>query len=38
MAIYTYFMYSLAPEVQMKTYSVMEMALREFYGGDKKAI
>ena len=36
MAIYTYFMYSLAPEVHMKTYSVMEMALRDFYGGDKK--
>ena len=36
MAIYTYFMYSLAPEVHMKTYSVMEMALREFYGGDTK--
>ncbi len=36
MAIYTYFMYSLAPEVHMKTYSVMEMALRDFYGGDEK--
>jgi len=36
MAIYTYFMYSLAPEVHMKTYSVMEMALRDFYDGDEK--
>lgn len=36
MAVYTYFCYSLAPEVHMKTFSVMEMALRIFYGGDEK--
>ena len=36
MALYTYFCYSLAPEVHMKTYSVMEMALRRYYGADRK--
>lgn len=36
MALYTYFMYSLAPEVHMKSYSVMEMALRKFYGDDER--
>ena len=28
MALYTYFHYALAPEVQMKTYSVIELALK----------
>lgn len=28
MALYQYFMYALAPEVQMKTFSVIELALR----------
>lgn len=28
MALYTYFHYALAPEVQMKTYTVIELALR----------
>jgi len=28
MALYTYFMYALAPEVQLKTYTVIEHALR----------
>ena len=36
MALYTLFCYSLAPEVQMKSYSVIEMALREYYKNDKK--
>lgn len=36
MALYSYFCYSLAPEVHMKTYSLMEMALRAFYGNDDK--
>lgn len=36
MALYTFFCYSLAPEVHMKTFSVMEMALRHYYKGDTK--
>ena len=36
MALYTFFCYSLAPEVQMKSYSVIEMALREYYSNDTK--
>ena len=28
MALYTYFFYALAPEVQLKTYTVIELALR----------
>lgn len=28
MAIYSYFLYSLAPEIQLKTYTVIEFALR----------
>lgn len=29
MALYTYFHYAMAPEVQMKTYSVIELALKQ---------
>lgn len=36
LSLYTYFCYSLAPEVHMKSYSVMEMALRAFYSNDEK--
>lgn len=35
MALYTYFLYSLAPEVHMKTYSVMELALRTRFNDRK---
>ncbi len=35
MALYTYFCYSLAPEVHMKTYSVMELALRTLFNDEK---
>lgn len=36
MSLYTYFCYSLAPEVHMKSYSVMELAIREYFGKDEK--
>ena len=36
MALYQYFMYSLAPEVQLKTYTIIEYALRLRNGSSKK--
>ncbi len=36
MAVYTYYLYSLAPEVHMKTYAVMEMGVRRYYGDDEQ--
>lgn len=36
MAIYTYFLYALAPEVHLKTYTVMEYALRVRSGAPKE--
>jgi len=39
MALYTYFHYAMAPEVQMKTYSVIELALkRRFPHMSKKTL
>lgn len=38
MALYSYFCYSLAPEVQMKTYAVTELALRERLNGGKRGL
>lgn len=35
MALYQHFHYALAPEVQMKTYSVIELALRERFKGSE---
>lgn len=35
MALYTYYFYALAPEVQLKTFTVIEMALRERAGNKK---
>jgi hypothetical protein len=36
MALYTYFCYSLAPEVQLKTYTIIEYALRLKANSDRK--
>lgn len=36
MALYQYFFYALAPEVQLKTYTIIELALRLKAGSDKK--
>lgn len=36
MALYTYFFYDLAPEVQHKTYTVIELALRQRAGSSKR--
>lgn len=39
MALYTYFQYSLAPEVQMKTFAVIELSLRcRFPENEKKTL
>lgn len=36
MALYTYFCYALAPEVQLKTYTIIEYALRLKASSDRK--
>lgn len=39
MALYTYFCYALAPEVQLKTFTVIELALRRRAGeGNRKTL
>jgi hypothetical protein len=35
MALYTYFFYDLAPEVQLKTYTIIELSLRQRSGSTK---